>query len=170
MQNLIKDFLKPGFWVVDAYRGSVKPFPGRFPTRWLIGGFTKDGVLKKSYRGKPSIEVMHWVAKWRNDVQTVYAMEFDRLGAIRSCKAGVNSQLIVQQYAGVPIYYYYPWSTAVGEFFYPWRTTIHSKLCAFGKRRFVIYSPYKVSLVKDEDIERWRQYKSWLRKTQNLWK
>jgi hypothetical protein len=62
----------------------IKPFPGEWPTRWVVRMSWKGGPGFK-YFGKPSVEVLNKVRKilHRSDIQgNCYFAEGDRLGCL----------------------------------------------------------------------------------------
>lgn len=126
-----------------------KPFPGRYPTRWLIirnggGTITKPCWTQASNKPVKAGEASYY--------------EFDRAGVIRSWDTFngycFNSALMK---------YYYPWSS-YPRFYLPWNTPLYPKLLETRKRKWVVYSPFE-SMNNPQGDQMISEYNSWLRRS-----
>jgi hypothetical protein len=166
MQNLHKIYNAPAFWMASNARTKVKPFPGKFPTRWRIACYKGEEKMFE-LTTKPDQKAIDRVARLCKQGWEMVAAEFDLGGAFR-CARVANSKktpLVVRYWSPAVAYFYYPWSITSAEFFGPWRTPLFHKEICIGRRKFFIFSPNQHQMAGEANIERVREYKNWLNKT-----
>lgn len=170
MRDLEKLYEDAGFWQINPVRMMVKPFPGKFPTRWRVRLCTSHGKWITDRVTKPNRDQMLRIIDRARHLDGVIELtEFDRLGAFRSlCRHTPREEFGIQKHAGSIAYFYYPWHQT-SDFFGPWYNQVFHKEMQMNKTHFFIYSPYEKMGVDEALIQKLRDYKTWLRKA-NPWK
>lgn len=145
-----------------------KPFPGKYPTRWLIE-IQLLGTEKKlfEYFGKPNMTVSKTVADYlggrvTTQVLHVTFMEFDRGGPISSYIGGWNPRSnATRVFYGMAaesllFKFYYPWNP--GELITPWERGIFSKRIRWREKVWFVYAGIKVLKMQEHLV----RHKGWL--------
>jgi len=154
MQDLRRLFNQPGFPMVITGREKVKPFPGRFPTRWkiLFNGTGIDKSKTFDYFGKPNRDIammLSWLLP--RHAGLFQAWEFDRLGAFRyGYLSTPKNYAKVTAKSSAVCYFYYPFHTTSSDFFAPWVTGKVFPKWMILDRKFAIYTPYE-RMLQDEN-------------------
>jgi hypothetical protein len=157
--------LKPEFFRVNTKRIDFEPFPGRYPTRWVINIKDKKDEVKFVYFGKPNQDVakkvQHIVEHQRGSIS---AVEFDKLGAFRVANRPIPRDETTLTFYSLPVIQrYYPWMHYTRDFFYDWRMLPqYPKLFKLGKKAFFVYSPHPALLEDERKIELCRNFRKWL--------
>jgi hypothetical protein len=133
------------FWQVDIHRTKIKPFPGRYPTRWRILFTDVNQKILFDRITKPNSLIINGIIKkatHTNGYLTLF--EFDRGGAFRHSWKPLPrvSGFGIGWHSPAIIYCYYPWHTSLTDFFGPWLVPTFSKQMKLGKKTFFVYSPY----------------------------
>ena len=168
MKLLKRIYELPGFFAVDLLRTRMDPFPGKYPTKWALR-WERDGQPDWMYVGKPNhiimLKVLRFAAK---EAGHLTLCEFDKGGAIRSAALALpRYEFRVRVQNPMLAYAYYPFNLM--DDFFPGRYgALYSKLGQFGEHKFFFYAPY-LKFSGEAAMQRLREYKSWLRKT-NQWK
>lgn len=159
------------FLSVDLNRRMTNPFPGRFPTRWDIMVVENKHYLFR-YIGKPDATVALKVKRMGKVPGRTFGLcEFDKDGSIRTMyKTNPREGFKPQTIHPVLNYIYYPFDTDFGAYFFgPWghRPVFHKRIL-LDRRAFSIYAPIETMVGQAIQVERLREYKIWLRKSNLL--
>lgn len=174
MMKLPALYLKIKNLQVDGHRTKPKPFPGRYPTRLVVGFVKKNGQLQRTYVGKPCKAALDLVTKFCQQKGGIVISEFDRGGAIRVAQRVTphnpltikvsNRNLLLERY-------YHPFMAQdSADVLQVWRHKTFSKIIATKRHgKFIVYSPFEKM---DDDWSRRliQEYRQWLGKSAQLWK
>lgn len=145
-----------------SHVGIPDPFPGRYPTRWLL--VCQDrGKRVFQYWGKPNPAVMLKFLKLLRTTQPYDALlaEADRTGffRLRVLTTPWKNFIPPDGANNVLQYAYYPWNSH-NDFFGPWRkSALLKRFVSKMQHQFVCYVPADKQVVSEDMLEfiLWRE-------------
>ena len=145
------------------------PFPGNYPTRWLIEGSMRRQRIMESepryparqvfYFGKPNYRVARWLLDTaRNHSGQLFVREFDRGGLIRSgFKHLPTVRWAVDYSATYLVGLYYPMSSRHMDILGGWQEAFWNtrKVLKWEDHRVTVYSHGTWSLSTRLEVSEW---------------
>lgn len=166
MQNLEKLYTKE-FFTITAMRSQIRPFPGRWPTRWGITieeliDMKWKGIFK--YQGKPNPVLIKKIERMcAVPGRKILFLEYDKGGAFVGGYRPTPTAGFAFNWVNQVIHFtYYPWSLR-GHMFECWKNPMYSKNIRFGRHSFYVYSPH-VRMNEELQIQSLREYRTWLKR------
>lgn len=143
----------------------IKPFPGRFPTRWQVAIYWRVGKELKAFRyfGKPNFVIAAKVFQLLMSVKgDFWFHELDRAGTFQYARGRTPiGRVHVHDWDEFKVQFYYPWSMR-NDIAMPWimRPLLRSVALIYNKKRWVAYSP-----TQNVGADSLRRHAQWLQNT-----
>lgn len=162
----MKKLRRPPAWPrINRLRINPQPFPGAYPTRWIVKVLFHKSVRGRikvarvwRYFGKPNkgvADYLRWL--WQEGGEHfIKFVEMDRGGAIWTSESLASPDLRVQDWSESLAHYYYPWDWSGARMLTLWHAPVFRFRIITKRHTGVVYS----SIVPNADSQ--RLHRKWL--------